>query len=95
MADRTSAALFASLFERLAAGKTLDAQTLWEMQGRYDFAPQQMGCNDALQKLGLMRICDRKDVNEDVCGAIYGPIPSTCDGCGETGPFNTKEGSAR
>lgn len=54
MADRTSAALFAGLFERLSDGKPLDVKAIWEMAGGYDFTPQQMECNDALKKLGLM-----------------------------------------
>lgn len=57
MADRTSAALFGGIFEHLAANpddrnKTF-AEWLWSQTGDYDFNYYQMGCDEALVKLGL------------------------------------------
>jgi len=57
MADRTSAALFSYLFEKLADNEPIDAKYLWELQNNYDFSPQQMECDEALEKLGLLWKC--------------------------------------
>lgn len=59
LSDRTSAGLFAGIFEFLAEepderGKKF-ARRLWEMTKQYDFTPCQMECDDALLDLGLMR----------------------------------------
>ena len=73
MADRTSAALFATMFEHLAGmrpfapwdakGTPQDiterdrefAQHLWKETRNYDFSYYQMGCDAALERLGLAR----------------------------------------
>lgn len=57
MADKTSAALFATLFKKLASDPTEQhrqwALELWESTKGYDFSPYQMGCDEALKVLGL------------------------------------------
>jgi hypothetical protein len=61
MADRTSAALFAEIFEVIANDITDPkrqqelAEEFWEKIGHYDFDFYQMYCDDALIKLGLAR----------------------------------------
>jgi hypothetical protein len=58
MADRTSAALFATIFERLAEDPERnwdEAGRLIEQAQRYDFNHYQMECDGALLKLGLAR----------------------------------------
>ncbi|MDP3767565.1 MAG: hypothetical protein Q8S13_06090 [Dehalococcoidia bacterium] len=63
MADRSSAALFADIFEALASDKPLDrkalAERFWDKTGGYDFSPYQMDCDKALIKLGLATKCRR------------------------------------
>ena len=70
MADRTSAGIFADIFEFLAA--TADdprtkafAEKMWEQSRAYDFSPYQMGCDEALLKLGLAT--RGKDEDGDDC----------------------------
>lgn len=70
MADRTSAALFADIFEYLAAcpderSKRM-AEDMWRKTSGYDFHPCQMGCDEALRRLGLLH--DRDDQERS-----YGP----------------------
>lgn len=56
MADRTAAALFAAIFETLADHSLeIVARKFWDMSGSYDFRPYQMGCDDALVRLGLAK----------------------------------------
>jgi hypothetical protein len=89
MADRTSAGLFGSIFEAIADGKPLDPEDIWDMTGGYDFSPYQMGCDDALEKLGLLHFCKNDacpdyDPEEYEPGVhVYGPIGTECDSCGE------------
>lgn len=64
MADRTSAEIFGKHFMRLAKGrvterKLKEAREVWRDSWNYDFDPYQMGCDDALAKLGLAQ--DRGD----------------------------------
>lgn len=59
MADRTSAAIFGEIFERLAKlpdnrNKAM-AKWLWKKAGSYDFCDEQMGCDKALIRLGLAK----------------------------------------
>lgn len=65
MADRTSAALFAELFEYLAQDESCKARKMaehiWEMADNYDFCARQMCCDEALLKLGLAH----EGINED------------------------------
>jgi hypothetical protein len=59
MADRTSAEIFAAIFEVLATElpegekRTQLADRFWAMSRNYDFSDYQMGCDDALIALGL------------------------------------------
>ena len=59
MSDRTSAGLFADVFEYLAEEpderNKKFARRLWGMIGEYDFTPCQMECDDALFSLGLAK----------------------------------------
>jgi hypothetical protein len=59
MADRTSACLLAEVFKLLAkygAQEHKDvALEIWGHCARHDFAPYQMDCEPALEKLGLAR----------------------------------------
>lgn len=58
MSDRTSAEVFARVFERLAEDP-IDERTkklahdLWEISSGYDFHPVQLDCDEVLVKLGL------------------------------------------
>lgn len=56
MADRTAAYLFSRIFTMLAEEK-IDreacAKEFWELSRDFDFSVYQMGCDEALQKLGL------------------------------------------
>lgn len=68
MSDRTSAEVFARVFERLAEdpderNKKL-AQDLWDIARGYDFHPIQMDCDDALVKLGLATKAKDEDDEE-------------------------------
>ncbi len=58
MADRTSAALFGQIFRYLAEGEPDEraktfAKNLMKQTREFDFCTYQMGCGDALKKLGL------------------------------------------
>lgn len=57
MSDRTSAGLFADIFNLLAENPTKDhkaiAKKIWPKRGDYDFSDYQMGCDESLIKLGL------------------------------------------
>lgn len=64
MADRTSAALFASMFERFATQTWLDhsvVRATWADTWGYDFHPCQMDCNEQLITLGLAKRVDLSD----------------------------------
>jgi hypothetical protein len=70
MADRTSAEIFGTLFEYLAEersdGRTRAfARKMWGTTGSYDFSNYQMGCDDALIKLGLARMVKCKHDPEE------------------------------
>lgn len=59
MADRTSATVFAMVFEHLSVvaderDKKL-ARMLWDEMGQYDFSYYQLGCDEALERLGLAK----------------------------------------
>lgn len=83
MADRSSASLFAMIFESLASGKPPTAEAIWAMTRGYDFSPYQMECDGALKKLGLLWVCacDGGTYN-------YGPAKSSnaCDRCSAPRP---------
>ena len=63
MSDRTSAAIFTEMFTILdeslatAPGRIVVelARRVWEISWDYDFAFEQLGCEDALVRLGLAR----------------------------------------
>jgi hypothetical protein len=59
MADRTSAEIFATMFEMLAKNPTDEhkqmAKKLWRKRNHYDFSDYQMGCDDALIVLDLAK----------------------------------------
>lgn len=64
MSDRTTALLFATMFEHLADPDLLMtdpvqarklAHKLWNLMRDYDFSPYQMYCDESLIKLGLAR----------------------------------------
>jgi len=62
MADRTSAALFADIFENLAKKEiTVELKTealdWWAKISGYDFAPEQMDADEALLRLDLAYPC--------------------------------------
>ena len=65
MADRTSAGIFATQFERLARKEKSDerdetAREIWADTWNYDFSACQMDCPFALVELGLAKI-ERED----------------------------------
>lgn len=74
MADRTTAALFAAIFEHLAEQpddrSKAFAKWLWRQTGEYDFSPYQMYCDTALLELGLAE--RSKDEDGHDCW-LYGP----------------------
>ena len=76
MADRTSAAIFADIFEELAKDEPIDriafAKRMWAASRGYDFSPYQMSCDDALIKLGLARKGIDPKYPEDGETIIYG-----------------------
>ena len=80
MADRTSARLFGEVFEILAkyvpAGTERDeiARRYWGLTSDYDFAPYQMGADDALSALGLARRGVDPDWPDDGEVVLYGPV---------------------
>jgi len=85
MADRTSASLFAMMFQSIADQKPLDAETLWEMSQNYDFRPCQMSCDAALEKLGLLWVCRSPQClkeTDDYGRHVYG-LEKLCDECGQ------------
>lgn len=57
MSDRTSAEIFAIIFEELAKNPTEEhkaiARKIWPKRTQYDFSDYQMYCDEALVKLGL------------------------------------------
>ena len=57
MADRSSAAIFGSFFQRLASDPTeqhkIWAKGLWSESSHYDFSAYQMDADEALVVLGL------------------------------------------
>lgn len=57
MADRTSAHLFSTMFQLLAANPTeehkLMAKKIWKLTRNFDFSFDQMSCDAALFALGL------------------------------------------
>jgi hypothetical protein len=59
MADRQSAALFGQIFEHCAEFPSDPnkefARKMWEQIGDFDFDYYQLGCDEALIKLGLAR----------------------------------------
>lgn len=59
MSDRSSAYLFSMLFEMFAEEDTEQAKEyarrVWVMSWQYDFDFVQMGCNEALERLGLSK----------------------------------------
>ena len=83
MADRTSAALFADVFDMLAADGPLDRDALarffCEKSREYDFCWQQMGCDDALVKLGLLRKGVDPECPEDGEAWLFGPAEPAPD----------------
>ena len=86
MADRTAAAMFAMLFESIASDKPLDAKKIWSLTSEYDFSPYQMGCDRALEKLGLLWKCHSKQCLEENDGypiQVYGTAV-TCKECGSS-----------
>ena len=76
MSDRTTALVFAAVFEHLAEPEVLmtvpdQARTLakkmWGLMSDYDFSPYQMYCDDALLKLGLAhRVTDKYNPDETI-----------------------------
>lgn len=76
MSDRTSAGIFAEVFSYLAIGP-IDAGTLkfaarmWESSRQYDFDPYQMGCDEALLKLGLAKRGVRPEYPSDGEVVLY------------------------
>lgn len=79
MADRTSAALFADVFEMLAADGRFDRASLanyfYEQSRGYDFSWQQMGCDEALKKLGLLHRGVEPGYEQYGETWLYGPAP--------------------
>jgi hypothetical protein len=77
MADRTSAALFAYIFNMLAKDPTDTnkkfAARVWEKTNEYDFSPYQMYCDPALVALGLARKGVDPRYPDDGPIVLYGP----------------------
>lgn len=73
MADRTAARIFGDIFELLASSPTDEhkrwAKKLWAKTYGYDFTPDQMGCDDALEVLDLLQYKVDPDYPKD------GPVP--------------------
>jgi hypothetical protein len=78
MADRTSAALFCTIFKELAAdlspGSVHVAHKIWPFVQSHDFNEYQMNCDDALIKLGLARMGVNPLHPEDGEVVLYGPL---------------------
>lgn len=76
MADRTAAGIFGEVFEALADptfSRKKFAKELLELSKEYDFTPDQMGADDALIKLKLVKTCKKHPevviwFEEDGCG---------------------------
>ena len=89
MADRTSAGIFGELLCAAEEQGHVTAVDLWEMAKCYDFHPCQMGCDEVLENLGLLRQCDNKECpeyDEEEHGGgiyVYGPTGTECDECFE------------
>lgn len=68
MADRSSASLFATIFNLLAENPTDDhknmAAKIWPKVYAYDFDYYQMGCDEALLKLDLAEEKPSEDPDE-------------------------------
>lgn len=76
MADRTSASLFARMFEFCAKhpdahAKSFAAET-WEASKDFDFHPSQMRCDKALIALGLAEVVPDPD-EPGYSTVVYGP----------------------
>lgn len=76
MADRTSAELFAQIFEYLAKQPTTEerdkfAEKMWGLTGNYDFNAYQIGEDEALMKLGLARRGVDPDYPDDGETVLY------------------------
>lgn len=75
MADRTSAGLFAKIFELLAKNPTDEhramAREIWSFTGEYDFSPYQMSADDSLIALGLARVGVNSRYPEDGVVILY------------------------
>ena len=78
MADRTSAEIFGTIFDYLAAAKPISKDELvaylWKATWDYDFNYCQMGCDDALMALGLAWECDG-------CGNTLYKDDDECEEC--------------
>jgi len=74
MADRTSAAVFSTIFEALAKGnidpKKL-AKQLMKATREYDFNTYQMDCDKALLKLGVAKMGVDPEYPEDGERVLY------------------------
>ena len=69
MSDKTSAEIFGLIFNLLAKQPKSNqklAAKIWKISSQYDFHPCQMGCNDALKKLGLAVISSVSSDNQDI-----------------------------
>ena len=75
MADRTSAGLFAKIFDLLAENPTEEkkniASEIWPMRNEFDFCDEQMYCDESLIKLGLAKMGIHSDYPEDGEVVIY------------------------
>jgi hypothetical protein len=76
MADRTAAAIFGMIFEKLAKNPTAEnkelAKEIFGELGGYDFNEYQMYVDDALITLGLARRGLDPDYPEDGETILYG-----------------------
>ena len=72
MSDRTAAGIYSNVFQELAKDPDVKArklaETFWDQSLHYDFSPEQLCCNTALEDLGLAR----PDPTEEGC-YLYGP----------------------
>jgi hypothetical protein len=77
MADRGSAALFATFFQLLAESPSNEhramAHKLWPLTRSYDFSPYQMYAEEALQTLGLARLGVNPEAPDEGEVWLYGP----------------------
>lgn len=90
MADRSSAALFAAIFEHLAANPDDRAKEfarkLWDLSRGYDFNDYQMGADQALTKLGLARRGVDPGYPNDGEAIVYGPAETAAIAIAEVKP---------